>query len=63
MTHLAQWQITDVSIVNEYFVGTYRLSHGTWIRHHNSVKYVFLYLSRRSSIITVALLLLPLLVS
>ena len=62
MTHFAQWQITDISIVNEYFV---------CIDFHTAlgnatiqfIGFVFLCISRCTSVITMTLLLMLLLVS
>ena len=53
-------EITDISITNEYFVCTdFKAALG----FANSIKFVFLYLSRCSAFITMTLLLLLLLVS
>ena len=53
-------EVTDISIINEYFVCT---DFHAALGFANSIKFVFLYLSRCSVVITMTLLLLLLLVS
>ena len=61
MTHLARWQITDISIANEYFV-CIDFQHLVTLPS-NSIKSVFLYLAHFIAVIAMTSLLLLRLIS
>ena len=62
MTHIARWQMTETSIVNEYFNASTFTQHLVTLPS-SSIKSVFLYLAHFDAVITVTLLLLLLLIS